>query len=162
MSERDNCEKGVIIRREFQSINDFILWNWRAWVDTIFWHVFGKLRELGSPGEKVMTGWQRSCRWVMMPMIKQQGMIKSRDNGWSMPMADINGCRLLGILNVITKSRLSFLIMITRQKCRTYPSCHLSHVVIPSMTWETRYWNMQLLFGMNNKWDLQAHRLIPM
>ena len=46
----------VIIRREFRSINDFILRNWGACVDTVFGHVSGKLMKCGSVGEKVMTG----------------------------------------------------------------------------------------------------------
>jgi len=36
--EKSNYEKGVIIRTEFWTINDFILRNWGACVDTVFWH----------------------------------------------------------------------------------------------------------------------------
>jgi len=56
LSEGNNYEKGVIIRREFWSINDFILQNWGACVDSIFGQVSGKLMELGSADEKVITG----------------------------------------------------------------------------------------------------------
>jgi len=45
LSEGNNCEKGIIIRREFRGINDFILQNWGACVDTIFGHVSGKINE---------------------------------------------------------------------------------------------------------------------
>jgi len=41
--------------REFRSINDFILRNWGACVDTVFSHVSGQIVEPGSAGEKVMT-----------------------------------------------------------------------------------------------------------
>jgi len=55
-SEGNNCEKGIIIRREFWSINDFILQNWEACVDTIFGHESGKLMKLGSVAREVMSG----------------------------------------------------------------------------------------------------------
>ena len=54
LSEGNNCENGVIIRREFWSINSFILRNWEACVDTVFGHVSGKLIKLGSAARKVM------------------------------------------------------------------------------------------------------------
>jgi len=41
LSEGNNYENVVIIRREFRSINDFILRNWRAYVDTVFGHKSG-------------------------------------------------------------------------------------------------------------------------
>jgi len=83
LSKGNNCEKGVIIRREFWSINDFILQNWGACVDTVFGHVAGRIMKLGSADGKVMTGQQGSCRWPMIPMMKQHegGIVKSRNNG---------------------------------------------------------------------------------
>jgi len=49
--------------------------------------------EYGSVGGKVMTHCEKSYRRVMMPMIKQQDVTKSRDDDGSMPMADVDGCR---------------------------------------------------------------------
>jgi hypothetical protein len=46
-------------------------------VDTVFGHVPKKLMEYGSAGGKVMLDWQKSFRWVMTPMIRQQDMTKS-------------------------------------------------------------------------------------
>ena len=40
--KESDYEKVVIIWREFQSINDFILQNWKACVDTVFRHESGK------------------------------------------------------------------------------------------------------------------------
>jgi hypothetical protein len=38
LPEGNSYEKGVVIWREFCSMSDFILHNWGACVDTIFWH----------------------------------------------------------------------------------------------------------------------------
>jgi len=62
-------------------------------LDTYLWTRIWELMKCRSAGERVVTGYQRSCRWVMMPMTKQQNVAKSRDDGYSAPMTDINGCR---------------------------------------------------------------------
>jgi len=46
--------KGVIIGREFRSINNFILQNWGACVDIVFGHVSEKLMKLGSAARKIV------------------------------------------------------------------------------------------------------------
>jgi len=53
--------------REFWSINDFILRNWGAWVDTIFGHVsldtYLELMRGRSASRKMVAGLQMNCRW---------------------------------------------------------------------------------------------------
>jgi len=53
--------------REFWSINDFILRNWRACVDTVFGHVsldtHLELMKLRSAGWVMVASLQKNCRW---------------------------------------------------------------------------------------------------
>ena len=50
-------------------------------LDTYLWTRIWELMRCRSAGERVVTDYQRSCRWVMMPMTRQQNMAKSRDDG---------------------------------------------------------------------------------
>ena len=96
--------EGVIAERhhywgEFWSINDFILWNWGACVDTIFGHISLdaclELMRWRSAGGQVVAGLQKSCRWGSVPMGKWQNMTKSRSGDGFMPMTSADGCRWL-------------------------------------------------------------------
>jgi len=85
--------------REFRSINDFILQNWGACVDTVFGHVsldvYLELMRCRSAGRDVVTSLQKSCWWGLMPMRKRQGMAKSRSGDGFVPMTGEGGCRWL-------------------------------------------------------------------
>jgi len=85
--------------REFQSINDFILQNWGACVDTVFGHVnldtHLELIKCRSAGGEMVTSLQRSCRWRLVSMGKQPNMTKSRCGDAFMPMTSADGCRWL-------------------------------------------------------------------
>ena len=85
--------------REFWSINDFILRNWGACVDTIFGHVSldAHLEVMGCrlAGGEIMTGLQENCWWGLMPIGKQPNMTKSRSGDAFMPMTSTDGCRWL-------------------------------------------------------------------
>jgi len=48
-------------------------------LDTYLWARIRELMRYRSAGERVVTGYQRSCRWRLMPMAKQQDVAKSRD-----------------------------------------------------------------------------------
>jgi len=50
-------KRASLLGENFESINDFILRNWGACVDTVFGHVPEKLVEYRSVGGKVMLGW---------------------------------------------------------------------------------------------------------
>jgi len=39
-------------------------------LDTYLWTRIRELMKYRSAGEKVVTGYQRSCRWGLMPMAK--------------------------------------------------------------------------------------------
>ena len=47
-------------------------------LDTYLWTRIWELMKYRSAGERVVTGYQRSCRWGL-PMTKQQNVVKSRD-----------------------------------------------------------------------------------
>ena len=79
--------EGIIAERhhywgEFRSINDFILRNWGACVDTVFGHVsldvYLELMRCRSAGGRVVTSLQKSCRWGLVPMRKWRDMTKAR------------------------------------------------------------------------------------
>jgi len=50
-------------------------------LDMYLWTRIWELMRCRSVGERVVIGYQRSCRWVMMPVTKQQNVAKSRDDG---------------------------------------------------------------------------------
>ena len=62
-------------------------------LDTYLWTHIWELVKYRSAGERVMTGYQRSCRWGLMSMAKRQDVAKSEGGGRSMPMTDASGCR---------------------------------------------------------------------
>ena len=83
--------------REVRSINDFILRNWGACVDTVFGHVSFEahleLMKCRSADGAMVTSLQGSCRWRSILMGEQPNMTKSRSGDAFMPMANADGCR---------------------------------------------------------------------
>ena len=83
--------------REFRSINDFILWNWGACVDTIFGRVSFdthlELMKCRSADGAMVTSLQGSCRWRWLPMGRQPNMTKSRSDDIFVPMTSAGVCR---------------------------------------------------------------------
>jgi len=85
--------------REFWSINDFILRNWGACVDTVFGHVYFdtylELMKCRSADGAMVTSLQGSCRWRWLPMRKQPDMTKSRSDDVFVPMISAGVCQWL-------------------------------------------------------------------
>jgi len=75
---RSNCGKASLLR----SINDFILRNWGACVDTVFRHVsldtHLELIKCRLADGAMVTSPQGSYRWRLVPMGERQNMTKSR------------------------------------------------------------------------------------
>ena len=85
--------------REFRSINDFILQNWGACVDTVFGHVsfdtYLELVKWRSADGVMVTSLQGSCRWRWLPMGRQPNMTKFRSDDIFVPMTSAVVCRWL-------------------------------------------------------------------